>query len=208
MPKTNSRPRLPGLLARIRRTNLVSEASSRLWPGYLALALAASVTVGGCSFNLDTLPGMASKKETVETSSPNLATLSEAIKANPNDPEAYYQRGLVYQAENQHEHAIADFSSAIGLSARQTGALAARAASYLDTGKTHEAAADLDEAVRLEPENAGIWTLRGQAYEKLDDTTKAAGSYQRAMALSPDDEAAAAGFKRIGGRAEQTYEPF
>lgn len=164
----------------------------------MALALA----LGGCSLNLDMLSGSGGKTSGETAASPTLDKLSAAINANPHDPDAYYQRGLLYQAEGRHEHAIADFSSAIGLTARELGALAARGASYLATGKTYEAAADLDEAVRLDPDNATAWMLRGQAYEKLAATPEAATSYRRALALHPDDEEARAGVARVGGEAD------
>lgn len=154
------------------------------------------------------LPGSSAKETAASTASPSVSALTAALVTNPNDPDIYYQRGLIYQSEQKHEHAIADFSSAIGLSARQSGALAGRAASYLATDKPQDAAADLDEAVRLEPNNPEIWSLRAQAYEKLGDNVKAAGSYQRVLALAPGDERAQAGFLRVGGKPGQTYEPF
>lgn len=165
------------------------------------LAVTLALALGGCSFNLDMLPG-SGKSDSARTASPTLDTLSAAIAANPNDPDGYYQRGLLYQHEGNHAAAIADFSAAIGLSARQSGALAGRGASYLATGKTYEAAADLDEATRLDPDNGAAWTLRGQAYEKLAAPAKAADSYRHALALRPDDAEASAGLARIGGEPQ------
>jgi cytochrome c-type biogenesis protein CcmH/NrfG len=174
----------------------------------VALSVALAVGLGGCSFNLDSLPGTGNKETTAAAPSSTMATLDAAIKANPNDPESYYNRGLLYQAEAQHERAIADFSSANGLSARQAGALAGRAVSYLAVDKSQDAASDLDEAVRLEPENGEIWKTRGLAYERLGDNNRAAASFGRATALRPSDEEARAGFARVGGEPGKSYDPF
>lgn len=172
-----------------------------------AAAIVLAGGLAGCSFNLDSLPGTGGKEATSAPSSA-MARLDAAIKVNPNDPDPYYNRGLLYQADAQHERAIADFSSAIGLSARQAGALAGRATSYLAIGKPQDAAADLDEAIRLEPENSQTWRTRGLAYEQLDDKTRAAASFGRALALNPSDEEARTGFARVGGEPGKTYDPF
>jgi tetratricopeptide (TPR) repeat protein len=165
-----------------------------------AVAAILTLILGACSFNLDALPGGGNDAAPTATS-PTLVALNESIAANPNNPDALHQRGLLVQAEGRHEPAIADFSVAIGLSARQPGALVARATSYLAIGQTIEAATDLDEAVRLDPDNAAIWVLRGEAYEKLAATDKAAGSYDRALAISPGNAEAQAGLARVGGAA-------
>ncbi len=185
----------------------ISSLSSRLRCMGIAAAIILAGGLAGCSFNLDTLPGTGGKGTAAPPSSA-MAGLDAAIKANPNDPDAYYNRGLLYQAETQHERAIADFSSAIGLSARQAGALTGRAISYLAIGKPQDAAADLDEAVRLEPENGQTWRMRGLAYEQLGDKSRAAASFGRALALDPADEEAQTGFSRVGGEPGRTYDPF
>src|SRR5271154_1953645 len=60
-----------------------------------AVALIA-IALGGCSINLGSLSPSAEREEPARvTSSSNIASLSEAIKNNPNDPQAYNMRGSV-----------------------------------------------------------------------------------------------------------------
>jgi Flp pilus assembly protein TadD len=106
---------------------------------------------------------------------------------------------LIYQGNNQHDFAIADFSAASGLNPQKVEPLLGRAASYLALGKVKEAAADLDEASEADPHNAQVWTARGQAYERLGDRAKAVASYTKAVALRPRDDAARSGLARVGG---------
>ena len=74
----------------------------------------------------------------------------------PDNAEAYYNRGLLYQSEKQHQYAIEDFTSASGLTPQQAEPLLGRALSYLALGKAKEAATDLDEAVQADPQNGSL----------------------------------------------------
>jgi tetratricopeptide (TPR) repeat protein len=86
-----------------------------------------------------------------------LAELNIALDLDPHNAKALQQRGLLYQNERQHELAIADFTSANGLTPQQPDPLLGRATSYLALGKAREAAADLDEAVQASPQNGQLW---------------------------------------------------
>ncbi len=130
-----------------------------------------------------------------------LVALNTAINLDPYSAQAFYQRGLLYQAEKRYEYAIADFTSANGLTPQQPDPLIGRAQCYLAIGKEQEAAADLDEASSVAPGNAQIWIARGNIYEKLGNREKAADSFSRAMLLRPNDDTARSGVTRNGGRA-------
>jgi tetratricopeptide (TPR) repeat protein len=127
-----------------------------------------------------------------------LVEFNEALDLDPHNAKAFYQRGLLYQAEKQHELAVADFTSANGLTPQQADPLLGRATSYLALGKAKEAAVDLDEAVQAWPQNGQLWVTRGAAYERLGDKDKAADSYSRALLLRPKDETARSGLARMG----------
>jgi tetratricopeptide (TPR) repeat protein len=128
-----------------------------------------------------------------------IAEFDRAIALDPHNAQALYHRGLLYQAEKQHQPAIDDFTAANGLTPQQAEPLLGRAVSYLALDKIREAAADLDEAVQADSQNGQIWTTRGIAYERLGDKTKAAASYRSAIAIRPRDEAARSGLARVGG---------
>ena len=192
------------------------------------LAFALVAPLGGCSFDLaawgpdkEKLPrteqqptgtisgqnvsdaqGYAANGQTLARSGKAdeaLAEFDRALALDPYNVTALYGRGLIYQAERQHEQAIADFTAASGLTPQRIEPLLARATSYLAIDKPKEAASDLDEAIQAEPNNAPAWSARGAAYERLGDKAKAFASYSRALALRPRDEAARSGLSRTGG---------
>ena len=137
-----------------------------------------------------------------------LEDFNKAIALRPDDAEAYYNRGLLYQSEKQHEFAIEDFTDG-QRSDPATGRTAARPRAELSrAGKAKEAAADLDEAVQADPQTLQAWMTRGLAYERLGDKTKAAGSYGRAINLRPKDEATRSAFARVGGRGRPELRNF
>lgn len=186
--------------------------------------LAAAIALGGCSFDLGSFSSTSDKEgpkpapvgaavaqaqvyathgqvlaksgKTEEA----LAEFNHAIELDPNNTEALYGRGLLYQGDKQHPQAIDDFTAANGLRPQQAEPLLARAVSYLALDKAKEAAADLDEAAQADPQNAQVWSTRGQAYERLGDKAKAVESYGRAVSLRPRDDAARNGLARVGGK--------
>ncbi len=119
--------------------------------------------------------------------------------------QAYYNRGLSHQSQQQHGFAIDDFSAAIGLSIQQAQSYIAHGLSYLAMNNVTNAASDLDDAVNIDPQNVQAWTSRGLAYERLGDKEKAAGSYTRTMNIDKSYRSARGGFVRVGGRFGQAY---
>jgi Tfp pilus assembly protein PilF len=195
----------------------------------ILVAVALSVPLGGCSFDLgswgsgnDKPKQTAADKPTGSVSPQNVSDAKEhatrgqdlarsfkteqalaefelALALDPYNTQALYGRGLVYQGQNQHQQAIEDFTAASGLAPQRVEPLLARANSYLALNKAKEATADLDEAVQADPNSAQAWTVRGEAYERLGDKGKAAASYSRAVTLRPRDDAARSGLARTGG---------
>src|ERR1700682_2119428 len=56
-----------------------------------------------------------------------LGEFNRAIELDPHNVQALYSRGLLYQGEKQHQHAIEDFSAAHVLSAPRADPLLGRA---------------------------------------------------------------------------------
>ncbi len=191
--------------------------------------LLAAIALGGCSFDLGSFSSGSDKEDPAKPAPAGvavaeaqvyathgqvlaksgkteeaLAEFNRAIELDPNNAQALYGRGLLYQGEKQHQLAIDDFTAAYGLKPQQAEPLLGRAVSYLAIDKVKEAAADLDEAVQADPQNAQIWSTRGQAYERLGDKPKAAESYGRAINLRPGDEAARNGLARVGGKTDRS----
>ena len=193
------------------------------------LAISLALPLAGCSFDLgswgsdkekpqqqaETKPadnisahsvtdaqGYATRGQALAKSGNNeeaLAEFERALALDPYNVRALYGRGLIRQAEREHQQAIEDFTAANGLSPQKAEPLLARANSYFALDKSKEAMADLDEAVQADPNSSLAWSSRGAAYERSGDKTNASASYARALALRPKDEAARSGLARTGG---------
>src|ERR1700709_1008009 len=92
---------------------------SRLCSGVVRVATAPVALVAfllcGCSVNLGSLSSSSEREGPAQLASQsNIASLTEAIKSNPNDPQAYNMRGSVLAQAGRTEEALADFNKAIG----------------------------------------------------------------------------------------------
>ena len=65
-----------------------------------------------------------------------LADFNQAIELDANDPRAYHNRGLIYQAQGQHTQAIDDFSQGHLARARPRPSRSTRAASPISPPTT------------------------------------------------------------------------
>jgi peptidoglycan hydrolase-like protein with peptidoglycan-binding domain len=74
---------------------------------------------------------------------------SMAIHIRSNFPEAYFNRGLIYHAQDRYDRAIEDFSAVINLQPKNKGAHLSRANAYYEKGSYGLAAQDVFDAVIL-----------------------------------------------------------
>ena len=114
----------------------------RLGAGLSAPIALVAVTLCGCSINLGSLSPSSEREEPAQlTSSSSIASLTEAIKRNPNDPQAYNMRGSVLAQAGKTEEALADFNKAISLDANYGQAFANRGSIYRQTKRLDQAMA-------------------------------------------------------------------
>ena len=92
-----------------------------------------------------------------------LATASEAIRREPRDAKAWYQRAIVYQQGKLWQKSVDDSTEAIRLDPRFAQAYFARGTSRTFLGKPDEEIADYTEAIRLDPLFSPAYFRRGFA---------------------------------------------
>ena len=115
----------------------------------LALALAACSTT---SMNGAAAPE--SEDALYATSPANIASLTDVVQRNPNDPQAYNMRGAVLGQAGRFDEALADFNKAIGIDPNYAQAYANRGLVYRETGKYDLALADYNKAISIDPSYA------------------------------------------------------
>jgi ankyrin repeat protein/Tfp pilus assembly protein PilF len=116
-----------------------------------------------------------------------LNDFEKAIMINPNEPEAYFLRGLLYVNFNKDiDNAIKDFSKSIELDANHVDSYVNRANVYLKKSLLQKASIDCTKAIELSPDRMEPYYYRGLAYSEFGGYTKALEDYN--MAISIADE--------------------
>jgi tetratricopeptide (TPR) repeat protein len=113
-----------------------------------------------------------------------------AMAYNPDDPLAYYNRGLSYHEQGSYTQAIADYNRAIQLQPDFAVAYTNRGIAYSQQGNHTQAIADCSRAIQLQPDFAVAYTYRGAAYSQQGNYTQAIADYTQAIQLQPDDAVA------------------
>src|ERR1700753_319109 len=126
-----------------------SAAPLRL-PRVPLLAALSGLLLCGCSFNLGSLTPSSEPEPARLTSSSNIASLTETIKNNPNDPQAYNMRGGVLAQAGKTDDALADFNKAIAVEASYAKAYANRGLVYRQTKRLDQAMAAYERAIALD----------------------------------------------------------
>ncbi|NJR65726.1 MAG: tetratricopeptide repeat protein [Leptolyngbyaceae cyanobacterium CRU_2_3] len=78
-----------------------------------------------------------------------IADLNRAIQIDPNNADAYYNRGKARTEQRDAAGAIADYTESIRLDPTLAGAYGNRGLLYAETGKPADAIADLQQAAQL-----------------------------------------------------------
>ena len=113
----------------------------------------------------------------------------EAIRVQPNDAKAYYNRGYAKNKLERYKEAIKDFDEAIRLQPGNAYAYAYNNRGIANAKLEHykEAFKDYDEAIRLRPDNASAYYNRGNIKNKLENYKEAIEDFDEAIRLLPND---------------------
>jgi len=119
-----------------------------------------------------------------------IADFSEAIRLNPNDVLAFFNRAEAYAAKGYYDRAIPDYTEVIRLGynsswATYTLVMQNRAKAYAAIGFYDRAIADYGEVIRHAPKLAIAHYGRGVAYASKGDYLQAIANYSEAIRFDP-----------------------
>jgi tetratricopeptide (TPR) repeat protein len=114
---------------------------------------------------------------------PSLESLNATLQQNPQDIEAYIDRGLLHAKLNQHQAAIADYTEIIRLDSNHALAYNNRAVAKLNVKDYWGAYEDYTQVVRLRPTQAITHNNRAIVRQKLGDCKGAIADLRIAAAL-------------------------
>ena len=112
---------------------------------------------------------------------------SEIIKINPDNANAYYNRGIARSDLGDHKGAIEDYNEAIKLNPNDAYAYNNRGIARSDLGDYKGAIKDYDKTLKLNPDFSLAYNNRGNAKGKLGDHEGAIEDYDKAIKLNPND---------------------
>lgn len=116
-----------------------------------------------------------------------IADFTEAIRLDPNNASAYFNRGLTWGNKKQHDKAFEDYTETLRLEPTHFAALINRGRIYLQKrNEADKAIVDFSEAIRLEPENEMGWFNRSAAWDAKEIHDKAIADLTEAIRLKPD----------------------
>lgn len=136
---------------------------------------------------------------------------SEAIKIEPNYPDAFNNRGTAWFDMGKFLAALADFDKAVELKPDYDLAIFNRARTLLELGFYKKAERDLSILTKLTPDNPLAHYHRGRALISLGRLNKAEQEYTRALELSQNaaEPALARGVLRLRmGRFKEAIKDF
>eukprot|EP00752_Nemacystus_decipiens_P019541 g17597.t1 len=163
-------------ILKTRRFGYDGKGQARLKPGAMALLLAACQTAG-----LNEGGTLAASQAV------NIASLSEVISSNPQDPGAYNMRGTAYGQEGRYNDALQDFNQALALNPNFYQALANRALVHRELGNQSQALADYTAAIAANPAYDAAYVGRGNIYREAGRFQEAMADYERAILLNSSD---------------------
>ena len=143
----------------------------------------------------------------------SLAQLELAIEREPLNPEAYHNRGVIYEKQGKRNDAIAAYRSALRYNPqyapsqqalvrltgsavvqgprddaeRQAQALAERASQAARRGDYASAMQTLDEAEKMAPRYALVYQYRSNVAFLMGDRERAKGALRKALEIEPDN---------------------
>ena len=117
------------------------------------------------------------------TSQPTIASLDAELQQNPQDINAYLQRGTLHARLQQNIPAIADYTQVIRLDPNHALAYNNRAAAKLNMRDYRGAVLDYNEVLRILPEQAITYNNRAYARHQAGDCKGAIADLRIAMEL-------------------------
>ena len=113
-----------------------------------------------------------------------VADFTAALLVRP-DAATFRRRGQTRMRLAATDDAIADFTEALRLDARDIEALGNRGLTYVEKGEHHQAIADYAEAIRINPRDEAMLFNRANAYFFLRDYERAIADYSEVIRLNP-----------------------
>ncbi|MBN1596226.1 tetratricopeptide repeat protein [candidate division FCPU426 bacterium] len=117
----------------------------------------------------------------------SLENYDQALRLDPENAMAYYERALTYEAMDQSGQALADFDRALALEPENAEYYANRGIFHEAHGSPEAALADFNRALELDPTQGNAYMSRGIMKSDSGDKTGALEDFNSAERLLPQN---------------------
>jgi tetratricopeptide (TPR) repeat protein len=148
---------------------------------YLLFPLSILTTVAIVSTPL--VASAAPNPNPIESAQPTIASLNVALQQNPQDIDAYIERGILHAKLDRNLPAIADYTAAIRLDPNRVLAYNNRAIAKLNLRDYRGAYLDYNQVIRIVPNKAIAYNNRATARQGMGDCKGAIADLKMAAAL-------------------------
>ena len=112
---------------------------------------------------------------------------SKSIELNPENADAYYNRGFVYGDLGNQNQAVIDYSKAIELDPKNSMAYYNRGLAYRKLDNHQQAVIDFSKAIELNPKDSDAYVNRGSVYSDIGNHKQAIKDYDVALQINPQN---------------------
>ena len=115
-----------------------------------------------------------------------VTSYDKALALDPNDAEAFYNRGGALEELKRFDEAVASYDKAIALKGDYAEAFSNRGVALQALGRLSEAVTSYNRAIALRANFPEAFCSRGTAFHKMQRFEDAIASYDKAIALKPN----------------------
>jgi regulator of sirC expression with transglutaminase-like and TPR domain len=108
---------------------------------------------------------------------------NQAIEQDPNNAQAYNNRGTLYLKRKQYDIAIPEFDKALAILPDYARAIAGRAQAYIGAGKPERAVDEYTRLIARDPKSGAWFRGRGEAYIRAGKYSEALIDFNTAAAI-------------------------
>ncbi|HUG94488.1 MAG TPA: tetratricopeptide repeat protein [Planctomycetaceae bacterium] len=142
--------------------------------------------------HLGALVGLAEANASAGRTEPALEAYTRAVRAFPDNPLVYNNRGMYLQRLGRHDEAIDDFTRALQLNSSYVFAYTNRGFTLLESGNPQAAEADFTQSLRVDPNQPTVYSLRGTARVAQGKLRDALADQRKVVELDPNSAMARA----------------
>ena len=114
-----------------------------------------------------------------------IADYDREINQNPNDAEAYNNRGITHRNNGNYEQAISDLTKSIQINPNNIEPYYNRGLAYMNIEEVSKAFDDYNKVIQLDPKNAEAFAKRGAISSELGNMQGAINDFEKFLELDP-----------------------